>query len=51
MIYNTENGASIQKLPDQSQISRKRWWVLLLEIERKESKTVNVFQNLLEQIS
>ena len=48
MFYNTENGASLQKLPDKSQISEKRLWILLLEIEKKESKTVNNFQKLLE---
>ena len=41
MVYNTENGASLQKLPDKSQISGKRQWILLLEIEKKESKTRN----------
>ena len=51
MVYNTENGASLQKLPDKSQISGKRQWILLLEIEKKESKTLNTFQKLLEQIS
>ena len=51
MIYNTGNGASIQKLPDKSQILGKRQWILLLEIEKKESKTRNTFQKLLEQIS
>ena len=51
MVYNTENGASLQKLPDKSQISGKRQWILLLEIEKKESKTRNTFQKLLEQIS
>ena len=37
MVYNTENGASLQKLPDKLQISGKRqWqWILLLEIEKK----------------
>ena len=28
MVYNTENGASLQKLPDKSQISGKRCWKL-----------------------
>ena len=51
MVYNTENGASLQKLPDKSQISGKRQWILLLEIVKKESKTLNTFQKLLEQIS
>ena len=51
MVYNIGNGASLQKLPDKSQISGKRQWILLLEIEKKESKTRNTFQKLLEQIS
>ena len=51
MVYNTENRASLQKLSDKSQISRKRYWILLLEIVKKESKTLNAFQKLLEQIS
>ena len=40
MVYNTGNGASLQKLPDKSQISRKRYWILFLKIEKKESKTL-----------
>ena len=51
MVYNTENGASLQKLSDKSQISRKRYWILLLEIVKKESKTLNAFQKLLQQMS
>ena len=51
MIYNTEIGASLQKLSDKSQISGKRQWILLLEIVKKESKTLNTFQKLLEQIT
>ena len=47
MVYNTENGASLQKLPDKLQISGKRKWTLLLEIEKKENKTLNTFQKLL----
>ena len=50
MVYNIGNGASLQKLPDKSQISGKRQWILLLEIEKKESKTLKTFQKLLEQI-
>ena len=40
MVYNTENGASLQKLPlpDKSQISGKRKWILFLEIEKKKVK-------------
>ena len=48
MVYNTENGASLQKLPDKPQISGKRQWILLLEVMEKESKTLNTFQKLLE---
>ena len=50
MVYNTENGASLQKLGLQvkSQISGKRYKILLLEIERKESKILNTFQKLLD---
>ena len=33
MVYNTGNGSSLQKLPDKSQISGKRQWILLLEIK------------------
>ena len=42
MVYNTGNRASLQKLPDESQI-----WKKMLEIEEKESKTLNNFQKLL----
>ena len=48
MVYNTENGASLQKSPDKSQISGKRMLILLLEIEKKESKTLKTFQKLLK---
>ena len=34
MVYNTGNGASLQKLPDISQISGKK----MLDIEKKGSK-------------
>ena len=51
MVYNTGNEASLQKLPDKSQIPGKRQWKLLLEIEKKGSKTLNTFQKILEQIS
>ena len=46
MVYNTENEASLQKLPDKSEISGKK--ILLLEIEKKESKTLKTFQKPLE---
>ena len=42
MVYNTGNGASFQKLLDKSQISGK-----MLEIEKRESKTLNTFQKIL----
>ena len=46
MVYNTENGASLQKLPDKLQVSGRRKWTLLLEIEKKkESKTLKLFRN------
>ena len=50
MVYNTGNGALLQKLPDKSK-SGKRQWIILLEIAKKENKTLNTFQKLLEQIS
>ena len=52
MVYNTENGASLQKLTQQEkEASGKRQWTLLLEIKKKEIKTLNTFQKLLKQIS
>ena len=45
MIYNTENGVSLQKLPDKAQISGKRCWKLK---KRKEIETLNTFQKLLQ---
>ena len=48
MVYNNGNGASLQKLLDKTQISGKIYWVLLLEIKKKESKTLNTFQKLLK---
>ena len=53
MVYNNGNGALLQRLPDKSKspISGKGQWILLLEIEKKENKTLNTFQKLLEQIS
>ena len=48
MVYNTENKALLQKSPDKLQISGKRLWILLLEIEKKESKTLIIFQKLLK---
>ena len=49
MVYNTENGASFQRIPYNSQILGKRQLILLLEIEKKENKTLKTFQKLLEQ--
>ena len=43
MVYNTKNGTSLQKLPDNSQILGKIQWILFLEIEKKESKTLKTF--------
>ena len=52
MVYNTENGASLLKLAQQKKQARgKRQWILLLEIEKNEIKTLNTFQKLLGQIS
>ena len=51
MVYNIENGASLQKLPGKSQISGKIQWILLLKIKKKESKTLNTFQKLLERVN
>ena len=48
MVYNNGNGASLQKLLDKTQISGKIYWVILLEIKQKESKTLNIFQKLLK---
>ena len=48
MVYHkAQNGASLLKLPDKSQISGKGQSILLLEIEKKESKILNTFQKLL----
>ena len=48
MVYKTENGASLQKLPGNHKLQEKDSRILLLEIEKKESKTLNTFQKLLE---
>ena len=45
MGYNTENGASLQKLLDKSQISEKRQQILLLDIKEKENKILTIFRN------
>ena len=51
MVYNTKNGTSLQKLPDNSQVLGKIQWILFLEIEKKESKTLKTFKKLHEQIN
>ena len=52
MVYhNNENGASLQKLTDKSQISGKPKWILLSEIGKKESKTLNTPKKLLKEPS
>ena len=48
MVYNNGNGASLQKLLDKTQILGKIYWVILLEIKQKESKTLTTFQKLLK---
>ena len=51
MGQNTKNGATLQELasyPDKSEISGKRMGILLLEIEKKESKKLKTFQKLFE---
>ena len=51
MSSSIENGAVLQELPDKSQISGKRQGILMLEIEKIESKNLKTFQKLLEQVS
>ena len=41
MVYNTRNGASLQKLPDKSQISGKRCW----KLRKKKVKLYILFRN------
>ena len=48
MGYNTENGVTLLELSEKSQFQRKRRRKLLLNIERKESKKLKIFQKLLE---
>ena len=38
MVYNTKIRASFHKLPDKSQMSGKRYWILLLEVVKKKAK-------------
>ena len=52
MDYDTENGATLQELPDREITNfGKRKKKLLLEIERKESKKLKRFQQLLKKMS
>ena len=51
MVYGIDNEASLQKLPDKSQISQEKEWILQLEIEKRERKTLKIFQKLVKQIS
>ena len=48
MRCNIKNEAAYQELPEKSPISRKRKMKLMLEIEKKESKKLNIFPKLLE---
>ena len=49
MVYNTENRALLQKLPDKSQILRKKIMDIIVgNCGEIESKTLNTFQKLLE---
>ena len=45
MSQSAKNGATVQEVPDKSQISRKRWRILLLGIEKEESRKLNIFRN------
>ena len=49
MVYNTENGASFQKLPDKlATNSRKKIQDIIVGNEEKESQTLNTFLKLLK---
>ena len=50
MAYSTENRAFFQNLPDKltANFRKKIVEILLLEIEKKESKTLDSFQELLK---
>ena len=45
-----EKRATLQELPDKSQISGKRQRTLLSEIKKKKSEKIKTFQELLKQI-
>ena len=47
MVYNTGNGASLQKLPDKSHISRKRCW----KLRKKKVKLEILFRNYSSRLS
>ena len=46
MAYGIDNEASLQKLPDKSQISQEKEWILQLEIEKRERKTLKIFSQV-----
>ena len=46
MVYGIDNEASLQKLPDKSQISQEKEWILQLEIEKRERKTLKIFSQV-----
>ena len=50
MVYNTGNGASLQKLLDKTQNSGRQWILQYYcwKLKKKESKTVNTFQKQLK---
>ena len=43
MVYGIDNEASLQKLPDKSQISQEKEWILQLEIEKKGKENTKNF--------
>ena len=48
MVYNTENGASLEKLPDNHKFQEKDSGYYCWKLKKNESKTLNTFQKLLE---
>ena len=51
MVYNTENGASLQKLPDKSQTSGNNCGCNCWKLKKKESKTPELFTNYLSKLA
>ena len=43
MGLNNKNGEKLQVLPDKSYISKSIWRILLIEIEKEESKKLKNF--------